>query len=138
MDVLAGAAGLKATKAVVYFDKNASALKAIELTREQQYLISVQALKLRADDAARLYNKYMYKIGDPTWEKLDPKIRDLLVDLNYRGDLSAAARNKIDTAASKNDLKATCIAMGDSNFWKDMLGVPKSRYDERKELICEL
>ena len=137
VSLLAGAAGKSGAAHVKYFDDNKDGLKAIELTREQRYLIYMYSVKARADDAKSRYVQYMQGKDGDSWDKLDEAIKSLMVDLNYRGDLNQANRNKLKDAVSGNDLKSVCKIMSDSKYWMVDHGVPKERFNERKDLVCE-
>jgi hypothetical protein len=159
--LLAGAAGKKGSDAAAYMQAN-PALAQIRLTREQQYLLYLQTYEEQSKVAEQLYNDHV-KNGGTDWDKLDPLIRDTLVDLKYRGDfhnvsatnpaagLAAFAKDFRD-AASGNSVKDMCIVMSNTH-WKDarwppgasppppkkvgdlVWGVPKDRFDNRINLL---
>jgi hypothetical protein len=137
VNTLVGAVGHHGADHVTYFDAHKEALTAIELTREQQYLLYMYAIKDRADDAKTgRYEKDMKGDDGAAWEDLDEKIRMLMTDLNYRGDLTDANRAKLKDAVSKNDLKAICTVMSDHDYWVIDRGVPDERFNERKKIVC--
>jgi RHS repeat-associated protein len=138
VNTLVGAVGHHGADHVTYFDAHKEALTAIELTREQQYLLYMYAIKDRADDAKTdRYEKDMKGNDGFAWEDLDEKIRMLMTDLNYRGDLTDANRTKLKDSVSKNDLKEVCTVISDQKYWVGIRRVPQARFEERKSIVCE-
>ena len=147
-NLLVGAAGLRGTAAANYNNANGQALRAIELTREQQYLLFQQTYIEEHAEARRLYVNHIQGGGGPNWENLDIAIRDVLVDMKFRGDfryvsagnprnhpqLSADFRN----AVTQNDPAALCSVFADNQArWQQLhiandntsgWGVPEGRF----------
>lgn len=78
-------------------------------------------------DVTKLY-------GDCDWDKLDTRIKDILVDLKFRGDYTSDARAAIQEAASSNNLKDFKSAIIDRTNWTD---VPQDRFEARKKYISK-
>jgi hypothetical protein len=146
--LLQKAVGIQGDPHIAFYNANEAQLKAIELTREQQYLIYMAAIKTAYDGAARKYSDYVET--DIAWDDLDSKIRDTLTDMQYRGDLrniSANTTEKATTpfddvafakefrdAVSTNDIGDFCRVMSSDYWLKDpgnLWNVPKTRRDER-------
>ncbi|SER24734.1 RHS repeat-associated core domain-containing protein, partial [Solimonas aquatica] len=85
IDLLAGAIGKQGNAAAPYFENNVEPA-GIELTREQQYLLFLQSYKDTYNDAKRAYDNNFPKDVGTTWDQLDPAIRDVIVDMRFRGD----------------------------------------------------
>lgn len=70
--------------------------------------------------------------GSVDWTKTDPAIRELVIDLKFRGDYDGRARRLIQKHIVDNDVEALAKVMGESGNWKN---VPKDRFDARKKFI---
>jgi len=72
------------------------------------------------------------KYGKCDWEQLHPAIRELIVDLKYRGDYTPLSRELIQPLIVENDLEGLTEVMADRNNWK---GVPAERFARRKAFM---
>lgn len=72
------------------------------------------------------------KQGACNWDELHPAIRELIVDLKYRGDYTVRTRKTIQPLIEANDLEGLAKAMADQKTWK---GVPGDRFARRKAFI---
>ena len=75
------------------------------------------------------------KYGALTWDALDLAIRDVLVDLRYRGDYTGATREKVQSPAVKNNLSAFSRALSNENYWVGQRGVPRDRFRRRRDYL---
>jgi hypothetical protein len=66
--------------------------------------------------------------GPVEWDKLNPTIRDLVIDLRYRGDYSAKTREYVQPMVVKNDLKGLAEVLSDRSKWSN---VPEDRFKRR-------
>ncbi|MFC3152960.1 hypothetical protein ACFOEK_18110 [Litoribrevibacter euphylliae] len=66
--------------------------------------------------------------GTVDWDKLDQKIKDVLVDLKYRGDYKPSTRKFLQVHVAKNDLESFSKAICDQSKWKS---VPNDRFQRR-------
>lgn len=73
--------------------------------------------------------------GKTDWARLNSAIKDVVVDLRYRGDYTPRTRRKIQRAIAANDLKKFTVLMSDRNFWVNQIGVPKNRFERRKNYL---
>ncbi|HEV7405125.1 MAG TPA: hypothetical protein VGO11_19430 [Chthoniobacteraceae bacterium] len=73
-------------------------------------------------DVAKAYGKSDY-------EKLNPAIQEMLVDLCYRGDYTGKSRHSLQPAVVKNDLKAFRAAVA------ALPGVPPDRMQQRLKYL---
>lgn len=71
------------------------------------------------------------EFGTVNWDALDSRIRDVVVDLRYRGDYKTSTYPKIQPHVVANDYAAFREAMLDAAFWKTDKGVPSDRFDRR-------
>lgn len=68
------------------------------------------------------------------WATLHPAIKDLVVDLRYRGDYTPTTRKFVQPLIIANDLKGLSAVMNDKTKWSS---VPKDRYDRRAAFMRE-
>ncbi|HEX3150303.1 MAG TPA: hypothetical protein VHR66_19660 [Gemmataceae bacterium] len=66
--------------------------------------------------------------GPVDWDKLNPTIRDLVIDLRYRGDYTAKTREYVQPVVVKNDLKGLADVLSDRSKWSN---VPEDRFKRR-------
>ena len=107
-------------------------LKKFVITRHQQKELFKITYRNEANEAIRLVNKY-YKIK---WRPLRKKIKDILVDLKYRGDFrpkrSTKAMRLLRDAVKRNSIRKLKIVMGTRSLWPS---VPYSRFIARKNYL---
>jgi len=140
---LSGAKGLKTTEARDYLNSAAPEIRKITITRKQQHRLFIYTYEIMLQDVKRIsikmstLEKYAPYIpsseAEKVWNAIDPKIKDLMVDLRYRGDYKPATRNKIQTLCYQNNFSALKLVMQDSGFWKGLHGVPADRFNKRVE-----
>lgn len=132
---LAQARGLKGPRARDFIE--AKGLGAIELTPKQQKALFLLTYKELEGDVIRICAKadVVAKYGALTWDRLDLAVRDLLVDLRYRGDYTGATREKVQPPAVKNDLAAFTRALSNEDYWVEQRGVPKDRFRRRRDYL---
>jgi hypothetical protein len=124
----AGGAGLKGQAAGNWVSKNGGGIPDIS-PAQQKSLFS----KTYAEEEAvvrRISNKpdTIKKYGAVCFDNLDPKIRDSLVDLKYRGDYTPRTRGFLQKAAADNDPAAFGAAMQNRSNWGS---VPPDRLNRR-------
>lgn len=83
-----------------------------------------EAVVKRISDKSDAVKKY----GAVCWDNLDPKIRDSLIDLKYRGDYTPRTRRFLQKAAADNDPEAFGKAMRNRANWGS---VPADRLNRR-------
>lgn len=71
--------------------------------------------------------------GPVDWGQLDTRIKDMLVDLRYRGDYTGASRRHLQASVVQNDLTAFAKAVSDPALWGD---VPADRFERRKQFLA--
>ena len=104
--------------------------------REQKALFYI-AYDAIARDAKRLATKpdVERKYGKTKWEDLNTKIKEVVVDLRYRGDYIPTTRRKIQWSVAKDDLKTFTKLMSDRSYWVTTIGVPSDRFNRRKNYL---
>lgn len=131
-DTIKKAAGLSGTSAGSFVVEND--LLDFQLTPEQQlalFKISydglVKDVKRISADAANV-SEY----GSVNWENLNSIIKDITVDLRFRGDYTKTSRKNIQKSIADNDLKEFKKQLKDSTKWS---GVPQDRFDRRVKFL---
>jgi len=131
-DTIKKAAGLSGTTAGFFVVEND--LLDFQLTPDQQlalFKISydglVKDVKRISADAANV-SEY----GSVDWEKLNSIIKDITVDLRFRGDYTKTSRKNIQKSIADNDLKEFKKQLKDSTKWS---GVPQDRFDRRVKFL---
>ncbi|AWM36980.1 hypothetical protein GobsT_51380 [Gemmata obscuriglobus] len=130
---LADGAGKKGDDAKAYVKAN---LAEVEITRAQQKALFAISYDEAAADVKRICEKndVVETYGKVDWDKLDPKVRDVLVDLRFRGDYTPASRKLVQPLAVKNDSVGLAKVMADPANWP---GVPKDRIERRKAYLVQ-
>ncbi len=112
------------------------------ITRKQQYKLFIYTYQSLETDVKRIsianatINKYLPSMadrGEVAWKAIDRKIKELMVDLRYRGDYKPATREKIQEYCYKNDFLSLKQVMRDEAFWVSTHNVPSDRFNRRKE-----
>jgi hypothetical protein len=131
---LIGAKGLKGLAAKNYLDNASSEIKNTVISRRQQYELFMpvydfmkrEVLRIsRKDDVWRAY-------GEVNWESLHHKIKDVTIDLIYRGDYTGETRKIIQPFLADNDKASFSRAMSARDNW---LAVPPDRFNKRAEFM---
>lgn len=122
----AGAAGLFGDKAKAYRMEQdlpeislAAQKKLFEITYAQ---IETSARKIcESDDVVKKYGKV-------DWSNMDDTIKQMVIDLRYRGDYTPKTRERVQPLVVAGDVKGLATLMNDREFWK---AVPKNRFERR-------
>ncbi|WP_314140202.1 hypothetical protein [Buttiauxella noackiae] len=108
-----------------------------EITRKQQYeLFVITYNRLEADvkricqkpDTIRVYHPNPNTTPEQAWNDIPEKIKELLVDLRYRGDYTSYARSLIQRYAYSGDLSSFGQILSNRTQW---LNVPQDRFLRR-------
>jgi peptidoglycan hydrolase-like protein with peptidoglycan-binding domain len=70
--------------------------------------------------------------GKTDWAKLHSAIKDITIDLKFRGDYTGRSRKAIQSAIAGNNLAAFKKVLKDKSKWS---GVPKDRFDRRVRFL---
>lgn len=130
--VIAGAAGLSGESAKDFIVRNK--LENFEISKTGQKLLFLLTYEGIKADVKRICSKadVVEKYGATDWNKLDPAIIDILVDLRFRGDYTPRARALIQRFVAANDLPAFAKALNLSSNWTN---VPRDRFNRRVAFI---
>ena len=109
----------------------------LEITPREQKALFLLTYRELEGDVIRICNKVdvVEKYGALQWDALEPVIRDVLVDLRYRGDYTGATREKVQPAAVKNSMDAFARALSDEDYWIRQRGVPRDRFRRRRRYV---
>lgn len=72
------------------------------------------------------------KYGKTDWDSLNSRIKDVVVDLKFRGDYTGSSRKLIQKAIADNNLDEFKKAMIDKSNWSS---VPEDRFKRRKKFL---
>ena len=100
-------------------------------TQEKLFNLSYHEME---SDVERLMQKtdVVEAYGSVNLDNLDPKIKDLIVDLRFRGDYDGRSRALIQKHVVNNDIESLAAALSKKDNWKN---VPKDRFDRRVEYM---
>lgn len=107
------------------------------ITPKEQKALFLLTYRELEGDVIRICGKgdVVEKYGSLVWDTLAPAIRDVLVDLRYRGDYTGATREKVQPAAVKNSVSAFREALSDEDYWVGQRGVPRDRFRRRRKYL---
>lgn len=114
-----------------------SSISDYEITRKQQYdLFVIIYNRLEADvkricqkpDTIRVYHPNPNTTPEQAWNDIPEKIKEVLVDLRYRGDYTPHARSLIQRYAYTGDLSSFGQVLSNRNQWSN---VPQDRFLRR-------
>ncbi|WDE10835.1 hypothetical protein [Thalassomonas haliotis] len=130
--LLGGAAGLSGTEAKAFVDK--SGLSDFEISMEAQEVLFKQTYDELSRDVERICSKAdcVAAYGAVDWQGLDEKIKDVLIDLRYRGDYTPGSRKLIQAFVAANDLDGYKQALTIRKNWPN---VPEDRFNRRMAFL---
>ena len=102
--------------------------------QKRLFLLTYQELE---GDVLRICSKadVVAKYGSTQWQALNPYIRDIAVDLRYRGDYTPATRQRVQPVLVENDLVGMKRVIGDRDYWVGQRRVPLDRFKRRKNYL---
>jgi hypothetical protein len=125
-ELYAGGAKLFGDSAREYMKKT----KLPEITPAEQKALFLITYDEIAEYARKLATApaVIKQYGPVNWDKLDPIVRDLVIDLRYRGDYTDETRKWVQPCVVKNDLGALADVLAEREKWKN---VPEDRFKRR-------
>ena len=126
------AIGLSGAEAESWMASNKSSLP--EITHGQQISLFNCTYQWMLDDVIRISTKadVLEKYGATNFDTLNLAIKDIVVDLRYRGDYTSTSRNEVQPCMVENDLNKFTSLMADQNYWAN---VPSDRFNRRVEFL---
>lgn len=130
--LLSKASGLRGQKAKDFIAYNDLSDFEISISGQLQ-LFSVVYNRLE-HDVIRICNKQdvVRRYGVTDWDNLHDKIKDMLVDLRFRGDYTPFSRRMLQKFVAENDLAKFAAVILNTANWRS---VPADRVRRRKEYI---
>ncbi len=130
--LLSQASGLFGTIAKQFISANNLAEFEISPAVQQALFRKIYA-EMEAD-VKRICNKEdcVIAYGAVDWDKLDSKIKEVLVDLRYRGDYTPRSREWLQKFVAGNDLILFRQVLADQALWQR---VPQDRFNRRKNFL---
>ena len=128
------AAGLQGNAAKQFIA--AKGLQNFEISPEGQVKLFEITYASEEAEVKRISSKpdCVAKFGAVDWDNAHPAIRDLMVDLKFRGDYTPASRNLVQRLLARNDLKQLAVVIGDKAKWS---AVPPDRFNRRKAFMAK-
>lgn len=132
---LAACAGLRGDNAKAFI--RGQGLNRETISRPQQKALFISTYAELEADVKRICNKtrVVEKYGPTHWQDLHPKVRDIVIDLRYRGDYTPATRERLQPALVANDLARLAEIMRDRDYW-ELWGVPADRFRRRRDYLA--
>jgi len=127
-DLLSKASGLSGQSAKDFIKKNK--IDKLEITTDAQLKLFETTYKEEESETKRLCTKadVETKYGKCDWAKLNPAIKEIMVDLKFRGDYHPTARAELQKIISDNDSEEFLKKISDKSLWQS---VPGDRFARR-------
>ena len=105
-----------------------------EVSTETQLALFKLSYEAETSEVKRICGKKgtVEGYGAVDWENLDLNIKDVVIDLKFRGDYTPLSRKLIQKHISNNDLKAVSEVMINKSNWPS---VPVDRFNRRKKFL---
>ncbi|WP_282605430.1 hypothetical protein [Pelagibius sp. Alg239-R121] len=127
--LISQAAGLKGDEAEEFLQENE--LEDFEITPEAQVRLFEIEYQRQANDTRRLATKadVTRAYGATDWDALHDVIKEILVDLRFRGDYTPSCRKFLQTHVARNDLEGFIQEISNHDRWPN---VPPDRFRRRR------
>ncbi|ROH87951.1 LysM peptidoglycan-binding domain-containing protein [Pseudomethylobacillus aquaticus] len=137
ISALTGCCGLQGVRARQYLE--AQGLLALTITPAQQKALFMLVYAELEGDVMRICNKadVVDKFGAVHWRQLSAKLRDVVVDLRYRGDYTPATREYVQPLVVANDMAGMARLMADHRIWMQRFTVPRDRFLRRRDYLAD-
>lgn len=132
----AKAAGLSGAAGKSFIVQNN--LSNFEITPGQQKLLFALTYQQMVGDVLRICQKpdLVARYGATDWAALPAKVRDLVVDLRYRGDYTPSSRERIQPLLVANNSAAIAQLMAEEAYWCGPEKVPQDRFRRRRDYLA--
>jgi len=127
--LISQAAGLNGDEAEEFIEENN--LEDFEISLEAQLKLFEIEYARKVDDTRRLATKadVTRAYGETNWDALHQAIKDVLVDLRFRGDYTPSCRRFLQVHVANNDIEGFSKEIADRGRWPN---VPADRFNRRK------
>ena len=128
--LISQAAGRKGEQAEEFIEEND--LEDFEISGQAQLSLFNTEYARQEADTKRLATKadVTRAYGATDWEALDTTIKQVLIDLRFRGDYTPSCRRFLQVHVANNDLAAFAGEIEKQSNWPN---VPRDRFNRRKE-----
>jgi hypothetical protein len=126
--LISQAAGLSGERAEEFIEEND--LEDFEISQDMQVRLFEIEYRRQEADTRRLATKadVVRAYGDTDWDALDPVIKEVVVDLRFRGDYGPTTRKFLQAYIAENDVDGFSKEVCDRGRWP---GVPQDRFNRR-------
>lgn len=126
------AAGLSGAGARAFKDAH----KSFQISQEAQVKLFDISYREEEAEVKRISAKpdCVAAYGAADWDKAHPAIRDILIDLKFRGDYTSASRKLVQKLLVGNDLAGLTACMKNPANWT---GVPPDRFKRRNDFLAK-
>jgi hypothetical protein len=130
VNALMAARNLKGKDAEDWIKQNPDIVQEIKPANQKQIFEAVYSWL--EEDVKRIVAKpdVVKAYGKTDWDNANPVIKDLVIDLRFRGDYDTNSRKRIQKHISNNDLGSLAKELSDRSKWKN---VPLGRFKGRKD-----
>ncbi|CAD5197957.1 hypothetical protein [Pseudomonas sp. FEN] len=127
---LIGAKGLRGQAAKNYFKAASPEIKTFSISRKQQYELFQPVYDFMESEVLRISEKIdtTDNYGKLNWHSTHKAIKDLIVDLRYRGDYDARSRALLQRHLINNDIDKLYSIISAPKNWPN---VPNDRFNRR-------
>lgn len=132
---------MKGNDAHDFYNQIPNNIRYKEITRKQQYMLFNYTYKLMEKDVARICMKidtlkaYHFDSSispSDAWDSIPQIIKDVLIDLRYRGDYTPKSRRIIQRSSYKEDIDEFKKIISTKESW---INVPHDRFERRKMYV---
>ncbi|MGR5130635.1 hypothetical protein [Photobacterium swingsii] len=124
-----GLNGRKAKKFIIHND-----LIDYQVTPSAQLKLFKASYDFEASEVKRICSKPLVikRYGSTDWERLNPTIKEVTIDLKFRGDYTPAIRQHLQETIANNDLQAFKKVIRNRGLWAR---VPGDRFQKRIKYV---
>jgi hypothetical protein len=111
---------------------SSNSLVHFEISQDQQVKLFLISYLEEEAEAKRLCSKpdVTKKYGDCNWDKLDPRLKAVVIDLKFRGDYTGRTRKFLQQYIVQNDLSGFRKVIANEANWTEQR-VPIDRFQRR-------
>jgi len=133
VQILARAHGMRGEAAKQFIiDNDLLDFQISPLVQKRLFLISYAEISKETERVCTRKSKEMKAYGSCDWKKLNNQIKQMVIDLKFRGDYTVETRKFIQKPIVDNNLDAFKKVMKKSNNWS---AVPKDRFNRRVKYL---
>lgn len=106
----------------------------LQISPEAQKVLFKISYDIESGEVKRICSKsdVVLAYGKTDWDKLNNSMKDITIDLKFRGDYTSFARKQIQKSIADSDLKAFKNVLQDETKWPN---VPSDRFKRRSKFL---